>query len=66
MTTLTINIPDKFKNIVSDNNQVDKISYYIVEDYLTELYQDSQTKTELEKNSYDKELNNKIKSALWI
>jgi|GEM_PF-3161638 len=62
MTTLTINIPDKFKNIVSDNNQVDKISYYIVEDYLTELYQDSQTKTELEKNSYDKELNNKIKS----
>lgn len=66
MTTLTIQVPDKFRIIMSDNTQIKRITSYLVEDYLTELYQDNKTKIELENNSYDTELNNKLKTALWI
>jgi hypothetical protein len=66
MTTLTIQVPDKFKSIFSTEAESKKITSYFVEDYLQELYQDMQTKNELENNSYDKELNNKLKMALWI
>lgn len=51
MTTLTIQVPDEFKIIVSDSIQMKRITSYFVEDYLAELYQDNKTKIELE-NSY--------------
>lgn len=66
MATITIQIPDKFKTIALDNNQVKKITSYFIEDYLTELNQDNITKQQLENNLYDIELNNKLKKALWI
>lgn len=66
MTTITLEIPNKFKNILSTDTQLKKFSSYFVEDYLQELYEDMNTKNELENNSYDKELNNKLKIALWI
>lgn len=66
MTTMTIQVPDKFKAIISSNTQIKKITSYFIEDYLVELYQDNKTKQELENNLYDKELNNKLKIALWI
>lgn len=66
MTTITLEIPNKFKNILSNDTQLKKFSSYFVEDYLQELYEDMDTKNELENNSYDKELNNKLKIALWI
>ncbi len=66
MTTLTIQVPDEFKIIVSDSIQMKRITSYFVEDYLAELYQDNKTKIELENNLYDTELNNKLKLAVWI
>jgi hypothetical protein len=64
MTTITIQVPDKFKTILSSNIEVTKITSYFIEDYLIELYQDNQTKQELKNNLYDKELNNKLKITL--
>lgn len=64
MTTLTIQVPDEFKIIVSDSIQMKRITSYFVEDYLAELYQDNKTKIELENNLYDTELNNKLKLAV--
>lgn len=66
MTTLTIQVPDKFKGIFSTEAESRKITSYFIEDYLQELYQDRETKKDLENNSYDKELNSKLKMALWI
>ncbi|NDK08914.1 hypothetical protein EOM39_06785 [Candidatus Gracilibacteria bacterium] len=66
MTTITIKVPDKYKSVLSDKTQLERVTSYFIDDYLLELYQDSQTKKELENNSYDKLLNTKIKSALGI
>lgn len=66
MATISLEIPSKFKNILSTETQLKKFSSYFVEDYLQELYEDMKIKNELENNSYDKELNNKLKIALWI
>ena len=66
MTTLTLQIPNKYKSIITQNEQLEKITSYFINDYLSELYQDSQTKKELENNPYDKILNSRLKSAIWI
>lgn len=66
MTSVTLQVPDKFHTLLSDRKQLHKITSYIVDDYLTELYQDVLTKQESEKNEYDKDLNNQLKKALWI
>ncbi|HBA44786.1 TPA: hypothetical protein DEG21_04735 [Patescibacteria group bacterium] len=64
MTTLTLQIPNKYKSIVTQNEQLEKITSYFINDYLSELYQDSKTKKELENNPYDKILNSRLKSAI--
>jgi hypothetical protein len=46
------------------NRELLSKSNYIIEDHLLELYQDKKTKIDLENNSYDNELNNKLKVAL--
>lgn len=64
MTTLTIQVPDKYKTILQSDAQLKIITSYFIEDYLIELYQDAHTKTELENNKHDKDLNNSLKKAL--
>jgi hypothetical protein len=64
MTSVTLQVPDKFHTLLSDTKQLHKITSYIVDDYLTELYQDALTKQESEKSEYDKDLNNQLKKAL--
>ncbi len=64
MASVTIQIPDKFKTIVTSNTQLKRITSYFVEDYLIELYQDAQTKSLLENNKQDKEINTALKTTL--
>ena len=64
MTSVTIEIPDRYKIIVSDKNMIKIMKSYIIEEYLEELFQDSITKKELENNDYDIELNNRLKKVI--
>lgn len=64
MTSVTIQVPDKFKTVLKNDGQLQKIASYFVEDYLVELYQDAQTKVELESNKHDKDLNIALKKVL--
>ncbi len=64
MAQITLDIPDKYKTLI-DTENLKKITCDILED-LIELYQDKQTKSKLENDPYDKILNSKLKSWLWI
>jgi len=64
MAQITLDIPEKYKTLI-DKEILQKITYWVLED-LIELYQDNQTKAKLENDPYDKMLNSKLKSCLWI
>ena len=60
MTSITLEIPDKYKTLIN-KEQLNKITNYVLEDLL-ELYQDNITKNKLENDPNDKLLNSKLNS----
>ena len=63
MTTITLEIPNKYKDII-DKKEIKKISSYFVDDYLKEKHQDKILKEKLSNNNEYQELNKSLEKAL--
>ena len=64
--TISFTVKNKYKKLINNNTQINKIAWDFFEDYFEELRQDNITREKLEANMHDKELNNKISQKLWI
>ncbi len=65
MSTVTLEIPKKYKTLISTDKEIKKISKYFIDDYLKELYEDKILKEKLAKNEDFLELNNSLEQVLW-